>query len=152
MPRPLIPPPALLAMPTYALSLLGREAHDQMAAALPEGLRLGHLAVLGVLADDAPRSQRALAGVLGLHSSDVVGIVDDLAARGLAVRVTDPADRRRNLVRPTPAGRRLLRQSTRDSERISAGLLASLAADERRTVEDLLRRALAAWCGSTGQA
>jgi DNA-binding MarR family transcriptional regulator len=129
-------------MPTYALSLLGREAHDQMAAALPDGLRLGHLAVLGALADEAPRTQRALAETLRIHPSDVVTIVDDLVARDLASRETDPEDRRRNLVRPTTAGRQLVRRATRDSRRISRELLAALSADERKTVEELLLRAL----------
>jgi DNA-binding MarR family transcriptional regulator len=142
MPRPAIPPATLLQMPTYALSLLGREAHDRMAAALPDGLRLGHLAVLGVLADEAPRAQRALADALRIHPSDVVTIVDDLVARDLASRETDPKDRRRNLVRPTTAGRQLVRRATRDSQRISRELLAALSAEQRTIVEELLRQAV----------
>ncbi len=140
--RPAAPPQALLAMPTYALSLLGREAHDRMAATLPEGLRLGHLAVLGALAEQAPRPQRALADPLAIHPSDMVTIVDDLAARDLASRAPDPADRRRNLVSPTPAGRRLVRQATADSRRVSAEILSCLSLDDRATVVDLLGRAL----------
>lgn len=143
VPRPLTPPAALLQMPTYALSLLGREAHDRMAATLPAGLRLGHLAVLGALTDEAPRAQRALADLLRIHPSDMVAIVDDLAARRLVSREADPTDRRRNLVHPTPAARRLVRRATRDSARISAEVLSALNDDERQVVEQLLRRALA---------
>jgi len=109
---------------------------------LPDGLRLGHLAVLGALADEAPRTQRMLAGTLKIHPSDVVAIVDELVMRDLASRETDPADRRRNLIQPTPAGLRLVEQSTRDSQRISRELLGALSADERKAVELLLRRAL----------
>jgi DNA-binding MarR family transcriptional regulator len=129
-------------MPTYALSLLGREAHDRMAASLPSGLRLGHLAVLGALSDEAPLTQRFLAESLRIHPSDIVAIIDDLATRGLATRDTDPADRRRNLVRPTPPGRRLVKAATRSSQQISAELLAGLSQPERRQIEQLLRQAL----------
>lgn len=142
MPLSPVPPAALLQMPTYALSLLGREAHDRMAAALPTGLRLGHLAVLGALSDQAARSQRVLADALRIHPSDIVAIVDELSARALVTRETDPADRRRKRVALTRAGQQLLTQATRDSKHISRELLAGLDRDQRRTVEELLRRAL----------
>lgn len=129
-------------MPTYALSLLGREAHDRMAAALPTGLRLGHLAVLGALCDEAPRTQRELAGALSMHPSDIVAIIDDLAESGLAAREVDPADRRRNLVEPTSTGRVLVRRATRDSQRIMLELLTPLDTSERQTLQWLLQRAL----------
>lgn len=144
MPRPLNPSPTLLRMPTYALSLLGREAHDRMAASLPQGLRLGHLAVMGVLADSEPLAQRELAERLRIHPSDMVEIVDDLASRELASRESDPGDRRRNLIRLTAAGRELVRRAVADSRRINAELLGALPADGRRAVEELLRRALEA--------
>jgi DNA-binding MarR family transcriptional regulator len=129
-------------MPTYALSLLGREAHDQMAASLPSGLRLGHLAVLGALNDEAPRTQRSLAETLKIHPSDITTIVDDLAARQMVSRDTDPIDRRRNLVDLLPAGRRLVRKATRESQRLTAKILVALSEEERAQVEELLRQAL----------
>lgn len=129
-------------MPTYALSLLGREARERMASALPEGLRLGHLAVLGALIDSAPRTQRQLSDLLAIHPSDLVSIVDDLVSHDLATRSTDPADRRRNLVHPMPAGRELVQRATRDSEQICRDLLAALSPAERETVNHLLSRAL----------
>ena len=104
MPRPSTPPAPLLAMPTYALSLLGREAHDRMAHWLPEGLRLGHLAVLGALAEADARAQRELSAQLRIHPSDMVTLIDDLARRELISRTTDPADRRRNLIGLTAPG------------------------------------------------
>lgn len=129
-------------MPTYALSLLGREAHDRMAETLQGGLRLGHLAVLGALVDEAPRTQRELAEQLRIHASDIVAIVDELVGQGLASRESDLRDRRRNLIRVTAVGRRLVRTATSDSRRISAELLAGLAAEERECLERLLLKAL----------
>jgi MarR family transcriptional regulator, lower aerobic nicotinate degradation pathway regulator len=144
MPRPIRPPAPLIAMPTYALSLLGREAHDRMAAWLPAGLRLGHLAVLGALAEVAPRAQRELSELLGIHASDMVALVEDLEQRELISRSADPVDRRRNLVRLTPAGRKLVRQATAYSRRVHRELLAELSTEERDVVRDLMDRALAA--------
>lgn len=134
-------------MPTYALSLLGRTAREQMAATLPAGLRLGHLAVLGALDGGPPRAQRELAEALSIHPSDMVALVDDLRERRLVRRDVDPADRRRKLVSLTPAGRRLLVTATADSDGVASRLLAALEPHEQRTVLDLLRRAL----GGTGR-
>ena len=129
-------------MPTYALSLLGREAHDQMAAWLPQGLRLGHLAVLGALTEGGARTQRELSELLKIHPSDMVTLVDDLARRDLISRTTDPADRRRNLITLTTSGRKLVRQATTQSRRIHRELLSALSRDEQESVRQLLDRAL----------
>ena len=129
-------------MPTYALSLLGREAHDQMAAWLPQGLRLGHLAVLGALTEGGARTQRELSERLKIHPSDMVTLVDDLARRDLISRTTDPADRRRNLITLTTSGRKLVRQATTQSRRIHRELLSALSRDEQESVRQLLDRAL----------
>jgi MarR family transcriptional regulator, lower aerobic nicotinate degradation pathway regulator len=130
-------------MPTYALSLLGREAHDRMAAWLPQGLRLGHLAVLGALTEGGARTQRGLSELLKIHPSDMVTLVDDLAQRDLISRTTDPADRRRNLITLTTSGRKLVRQATTQSRRIHRELLSALSRDEQESVRQLLDRALA---------
>ena len=143
MPRPTNPPATLVAMPTYALSLLGREAHDRMAAWLPSGLRLGHLAVLGALAEGEARAQRELAELLKIHPSDMVTLVEDLSRREMVVRASDPADRRRNQLRLTRSGRRLVRQATIESRRIHRTLLANLSSGEQESVRQLLDRALA---------
>jgi len=129
-------------MPTYALSLLGREAHDRMAQWLPAGLRLGHLAVLGALAERDARAQRELSAQLRIHPSDMVTLVDDLARRELISRTTDPADRRRNLIGLTPPGRKLVRQATTASRRIHRELLTALSPPEQEQVQQLLDRAL----------
>jgi DNA-binding MarR family transcriptional regulator len=142
MPRPTTPPAALVEMPTYALSLLGREAHDRMAAWLPEGLRLGHLAVLGALTDADARAQRDLSELLKIHPSDMVTLVDDLARRELISRATDPADRRRNLITLTSPGRKLVRQATAQSRRIHREVLSALSRSQQESVRQLLDRAL----------
>jgi DNA-binding MarR family transcriptional regulator len=135
-------PDTLLAMPTYALSLLGRAARAEMAAALPPGLRLGHLAVLGALVERSPQAQNELAETLSIHPTDLVAILDDLLERKLVTRKPDPGDRRRKLATPTAAGRKLVREATAASERIHDELLAGLSEKQRGQVKSLLRRAL----------
>ncbi len=80
----------LTAMPTYVLSLLVAIARAGMLEALPAGMRLGHLAVLGALADRDSSSQRELGALLALHPTDLVAIIDDLVDRSLAEREVDP--------------------------------------------------------------
>jgi MarR family transcriptional regulator, lower aerobic nicotinate degradation pathway regulator len=129
-------------MPTYAISLLGREARSRMAETLPDGLRLGHLAVLGALAEQSGQSQRALAELLAIHPTDVVGIVEDLLARKLIGRDIDPTDRRRKLVHITARGRQLVDRATAASEEVMSQVLSALDGNDRDTVIALLRRAL----------
>jgi DNA-binding MarR family transcriptional regulator len=129
-------------MPTYAISLLGHEARSLMAEALPDGLRLGHLAVLGALTEQSGQPQRALAELLAIHPTDIVGIIDDLLERNLVGRDIDPEDRRRKLVHITSRGRRLVARATTASERAMDEVLSALPESDRRSVVVLLRRAL----------
>lgn len=74
-------------------------------AALEEfGLPTGSLTVLSLIAANPGSSQTALARAAGLNKSALVGIVDELEARGLAARDRSPSDRRRNHLTVTPAG------------------------------------------------
>lgn len=115
-----------------------------MAETLPAGLRLGHLAILGALAEQSGQSQSALAELLAIHPTDVVGIVDDLLERDLARRETDQADRRRKLIYITARGRRLVARATKTSRVVIDELLAELSPRERQAAIDLLSRALQA--------
>src|SRR4051794_41599221 len=76
------------------------------AALADVGLRVRQYSVL-VLADDAADgiSQRDLAELLGLDPSQVVALVDELAAAGLVERRPSPTDRRAHAgAAPTPGG------------------------------------------------
>jgi DNA-binding MarR family transcriptional regulator len=76
------------------------------AAALePYGVTGRELAVLTVLASSRPLSQQEAAARLGIDRTTMVAFVDQLAGKGLVERRPDVADRRRNLVELTPAGR-----------------------------------------------
>jgi DNA-binding MarR family transcriptional regulator len=137
-------PSQLLDLTSYVLSLSGRAARNATAAALAErGLRLDQVAALAALADFGPSPQRELGARLRLDPGDVVRLVDDLEQHGFAQRERDPADRRRQIVSLTPAGRRTLRTALRVSTRAQAALLDALDEGEQATLHTLLRRVLA---------
>ncbi|MGY1616053.1 MarR family winged helix-turn-helix transcriptional regulator [Geodermatophilus sp. SYSU D00691] len=111
------------------------------AALADVGLRVRQYSVL-VLADDAPDgiSQRDLAEVLGLDPSQVVALVDELAAAELVERRPSPTDRRQRLVAATAQGVRLRRRA---EQRAAAGLqeqLGGLSPAEQETLRGLLKR------------
>jgi MarR family transcriptional regulator, organic hydroperoxide resistance regulator len=111
------------------------------AALVPFGLRVRSYSVL-VLACESPEglSQRDLAGVLGLDPSQVVLLVDDLAAAGLVERRPSPIDRRTKLVAATAAGRSVRADAVVATRAAEDEQLAALSAAERRTLHDLLLR------------
>jgi DNA-binding MarR family transcriptional regulator len=114
------------------------------AALADVGLRVRQYSVL-VLADDTADgiSQRDLAEVLGLDPSQVVALVDELAAAGLVERRPSPTDRRAKLVAATARGVRLRRRA---DERAAAGVrqqLGGLTPEEREALREMLQRVVA---------
>ena len=79
-------------------------AARSIAASAPYGLPTGSLTVLALVAANPGSSQNALAKRAGLNKSALVGIVDQLEAKGLAARDRSASDRRRNQVTVTPEG------------------------------------------------
>ncbi|SNY75622.1 DNA-binding transcriptional regulator, MarR family [Paractinoplanes atraurantiacus] len=94
---------------TRALSMAAmrsdRVVNERLAGA---GSRKWHYAVLAALDESGPASQAELSRATGIYRSDIVAVVNELADRALVERSPDPADRRRNVVTLTAAGRRKL--------------------------------------------
>jgi DNA-binding MarR family transcriptional regulator len=113
------------------------------AALADQRLRVRQYSVLALAADAADGiSQRELAGVLGLDPSQVVLLVDELAAAGLVERRPSPSDRRAKLVAATAEGREL---RARAADRAADGVRAQLHAlsdAEQDTLKALLQRAV----------
>jgi MarR family transcriptional regulator, lower aerobic nicotinate degradation pathway regulator len=104
--------------------------------------RKRHYAVLASLQEFGPASQATLSRRTGIYRSDLVAVINELAARGLIERAPDPADRRRNVVTMTPRGRRHLRRLDRLVATIQDDLLAPLSQSERDQLVGLLARLL----------
>jgi DNA-binding MarR family transcriptional regulator len=136
-------PDRLRTLPSWLLGQASAEARRMVGEVFAaEGVHRSQFALLAALAQFGPLSQAALSDRSGLDRSDVVRWIDDLTARGLAERTRDPADRRRNAVSLTPAGRdRLDRLDTRLAGAQDA-LLRPLSGPERAQLVTLLGRLL----------
>lgn len=99
-------------------------------------------AVLAALEEYGALSQAEIGRRLGLDRNDVSVIINRLQAGGQVDRRADPANRRRNLVTLTPAGRRHLEELQRHADAVQAELLAGLDAAEQRQLCDLLAKLL----------
>ncbi|MFD9335109.1 MarR family winged helix-turn-helix transcriptional regulator [Streptomyces sp. NPDC060028] len=124
--------------------LLGQaSAHAQRLVA--EGLngadaRKWHYAALVALEEFGPASQAALSGRTGIHRSDLVAVINELAERELVERTPDPADRRRNVITLTPLGLRRLCKLEQLLTAAQEELLSPLSATEREQLTRLLGR------------
>jgi DNA-binding MarR family transcriptional regulator len=99
-----------------------------------------HYALLAALDEVGPASQAELSRRTTIDRSDMVAAVNELAARGLVERTPDPADRRRNVITVTAAGRRHLRKLDKLLATAQDELLAPLSPGERQRLVDLLTR------------
>ena len=110
------------------------------------GMRLRHFITLSSLRDRGCQPQAEMCELLGMDANNLVLLLNSLeVAEGHVQRRRDPADRRRHLVELTPAGRRALgKRAERAQESIEDEVLATLSAEERATLHELLSRALAA--------
>lgn len=106
----------------------------------PWGISGRELSVLLLLDGREPESQQQTAERLQVDRTTMVALLDGLEAKGLVVREADPADRRRNVVALTDAGRRTLASALRASDKAERRLLEALDESERTQLRSLLAR------------
>jgi DNA-binding MarR family transcriptional regulator len=111
---------------------------DAMRAALNLGRGSGRVKALLQLAQ-GPLSLSALAEALGVDAPYATLIVDTLEERGLVGRHSDPADRRRKLVKLTPAGKEATGRLLAIMDEPPPGF-AGLSRGELDVLEDLVGR------------
>jgi MarR family transcriptional regulator, lower aerobic nicotinate degradation pathway regulator len=139
------PGPPLEARVGYLLFRLGRTQSSLFVDALePLGMRPKHFALLNLADLSEGSSQQELGRKLGLDSSGLVSVIDDLESQGLVERRRDTADRRRYAIHLTRAGRTKLSRAREAVKLRGEELLAPLSEDERETLHDLLSRVAAA--------
>ena len=139
--RPPSLPEELVGSATFLLKRLGYAAKEQAMDAYDQvGLHPYHHAVLIALKEGAHDTQGAIADELGYDRGQLVGLLDELEERGLVERRRDPNDRRRQLVRITAHGKRMLTSLRALARRVEADFLAPLSDAERAQLHSLLVR------------
>jgi DNA-binding MarR family transcriptional regulator len=136
-------PERLRALPSRMLGHASVWAERLVGEALARAdARKWHYALLAALQESGSGSQSALSRRTGIYSSDLVAVINELAARGHVERSPDPADRRRNVITITPQGRHHLRQLDKIIAAAQDELLAPLTPQERDELTRILGRLL----------
>ena len=124
---------------SFLLKRLGFAAKERAADVFEQtGLTPYHFAVLLALAEDSHETQGSIADLLGYDRGQLVGLLDELEERGFVERKRDQADRRRQLVSLTPAGKRELTRLRAVSRKLDDELFGPLDADQRELLHELL--------------
>jgi DNA-binding MarR family transcriptional regulator len=111
------------------------------AAFAPYKLRPGSLTAMVLIAANPGYSQVELARIGSLDKSKIVAIVDELEARGLAIRGRSTSDRRRNALVLTPAGEALMQEMHAIAMATEQPIRDTLSGQEVEQLFDLLDRA-----------
>ncbi len=136
-------PTRLRCKPSWLINRASARAHrliaETMAAA---GGHAYHFAILAALDEFGPDSQVQIGQRCGIDQSDMNTMLNELVERGHVARTPDPADRRRNLVTLTAAGRRRLEDLDTRLTGVQRDILDALSDTERDTLTGLLTRIL----------
>lgn len=116
-------------------------AEDALA---PLGVKPKHIHVMETLLAYDGLSQQDVSRMLGIDPNVLVGLIDDLEARGFAERRRNPEDRRRHLIHVTDAGRAAVERSRALLGTAEDGFFAVLDADQRDVLRDASERLLTA--------
>lgn len=121
------------------LALLGQRAMRRLRAAHAEhGLSPRQFQVLGVLRDQGAMTQGELGGVMDVDPSILVTLLNPLEAEGSLSRERDLADRRRHVVKLTPAGEQRLISSALAQREAEDDFFAGLTAVQREQLRESL--------------
>ncbi len=133
------PPARLRALTSWQASKVTTLGARLTAQRMPLGAR-SEFAVLAALEEYGPLSQADIGRRLGLDRNDVNGVMTRLDDGGFIARRPDPANRRRNIVRATAAGRRRLQELQEHADAVQDDLLVGLTGPERGQLHHLLEK------------
>jgi DNA-binding MarR family transcriptional regulator len=127
---------------------LSGDIFDAMSPDIPEewlslDLTLAQLRVLLVLRAQGPCRMSDIAAVLGIALSTATGIVDNLVRKELAVRETEPQDRRLVICRLSDQGQELINRLWMSGQFQIGRLLEGLTRTQLEKAADVARMLLA---------
>jgi DNA-binding MarR family transcriptional regulator len=132
------PSPGSIVLLTRLSRLVYKRATEDVL-----GMRLKAYVTLSNLRE-GQRSQQDLCIAMHLDPNNCVLMLNDLESEGYVERRRDPADRRRHIVKMTPAGHKAMLAAERAMESLEDDVLGALDVGEREVLRSLLDRALAA--------
>jgi DNA-binding MarR family transcriptional regulator len=135
------PPARLRWLASWQINKASTLGARLTARRMPLGARTD-FAVLAALEEYGALSQAELGRRLGLDRNDVNAVLNRLQTRHHIDRQTDPADRRRNVVTLTDAGRQHLEELQQHADAVQDELLRGLDAAERQQLQLLLAKLL----------
>ena len=136
-------PARLRGKPSWLLNKVSARAHRLIAETMTAaGGHAYHFAILAALDEFGPDSQVQIGQRCGIDQSDMHTMLNELEGQGHVARTSDPADRRRNLITLTAAGRRRLEELDTALTEAQHDILDALSATERDTLTALLTRIL----------
>lgn len=138
-PREVTPPERLWQLPTWLISHVASDSYRLVVNTFGSPAGRTDYAALAGLEEFGAMSQAALGRRLGIDRSDIVAVLNRLQADKLVLRDQDETDRRRNVVRITPAGKRTLQQLDTVINKAQQALLAPLSDDQQRQLTELLQ-------------
>ncbi len=103
-------------------------------------LKAGDLTILALIEANPSISQTDIARIGGVDQAVLVGVLDDLEERGLALRVRDQTDRRRHKLEITSKGKRVVADLFRRAFENEASARAILTAEENAALDSALRK------------
>jgi DNA-binding MarR family transcriptional regulator len=99
-----------------------------------------HAGILRRLMQSPGISQRELATALGMHTSRLVAVLDEMESLGLLIREAKAEDRRTYSLQVTPKGKETMDQIAAISQQHNEALCAALNEEERAVLVGLLQR------------
>ena len=106
------------------------------------GMKYKEYVMLSVIGEYEGTTQSQLGKVMGIDANMVVLLLNALEERDFAVRERDREDRRRHIVKITPAGRKAVVRAERALEAVTDDALGGLDGEERAQLRTLLAKAL----------
>ncbi|KAA0024411.1 MarR family winged helix-turn-helix transcriptional regulator [Antrihabitans cavernicola] len=129
--------------PSWLINKASARAHQLVAEAMgAANAHAYHFAILATVEEFGPSSQVQIGQRCGIDQSDTHSMVIELAAQGHVDRAPDPADRRRNLITLTAAGRHRLDELDAALSDVQDNLCKALSTADRNILTALLTRIL----------
>jgi len=126
----------------YRAAEASHELANEMLAAV--GLTARQVGILTLVTEREPMTQKTLGAMLAIDRTTMVGLLDDLEARGYVERRRHSADRRAFLIYPTPHGEAAKLEAVRILDEQQRLFLEPLSSAERNALAGMLGRLYAA--------